>query len=127
MCCGIKPVLFDSFLTTRLLIFSFSQGFSCPANLNTSISQPDTALAQLTKVGLEILASLAQVDYRYSEDCLTLNIWTQPQTEKAVMVWLYGGSFSSGSSSAPAYNGETLATQDVVVVTIKYVSHSTIR
>jgi hypothetical protein len=36
-----------------------------------------------------------------SEDCLTLNVWTQPQVgdaKKAVLVWIYGGSFKTGSS-----------------------------
>jgi cholinesterase len=30
----------------------------------------------------------------YSEDCLTLNIWTKPGSQnasKAVLVWIYGG------------------------------------
>lgn len=30
----------------------------------------------------------------FSEDCLSLNIWTKPQTgdaKKAVMIWIYGG------------------------------------
>lgn len=34
-----------------------------------------------------------------SEDCLTLNVWTKPQTgdaKKAVLVWIHGGAFSTG-------------------------------
>jgi carboxylesterase type B len=37
-----------------------------------------------------------------SEDCLTLNVWTKPQTgekRKAVMVYIHGGSFVSGKAS----------------------------
>lgn len=59
----------------------------------------------------------------YSEDCLNLNVWTKPQTgeaKKAVLVWIYGGGFNSGSSSVPGYNGANIAEQeDVVVVSFK--------
>jgi cholinesterase len=58
------------------------------------------------------------------EDCLTLNIWTKPQTgdsKKAVMIWIYGGAFSMGSASLEGYNGALLADQhDVVVVGVNY-------
>ena len=39
-----------------------------------------------------------------SEDCLTLNIWTAAETSsklKPVLVWLYGGGFTDGSTSIP--------------------------
>jgi carboxylesterase type B len=66
---------------------------------------------------------LGQAGDTFSEDCLTLNVWTKPQTgekKKAVMVWIYGGGFNTGNSQSPAYNGARLANdQDVVVVSIK--------
>ncbi|OGM48131.1 carboxylesterase hlo [Aspergillus bombycis] len=59
-----------------------------------------------------------------SEDCLHLNIFTPqaaPETSKAVLFWIYGGSFSFGASSLPSYDGTSLAAnQDVVVVTSNY-------
>ncbi|KAF2396044.1 alpha/beta-hydrolase [Trichodelitschia bisporula] len=59
-----------------------------------------------------------------SEDCLTVNVWTKPQTgekAKAVLLWIYGGGFSSGASNTPYYTGSRLAgEQDVVVVTFNY-------
>jgi carboxylesterase type B len=59
----------------------------------------------------------------YSEDCLTLNVWTKPQTgesNKAVMVWIHGGSFTGGASSITGYNGQHIADlEDVIVVSIK--------
>jgi cholinesterase len=62
---------------------------------------------------------------RYDEDCLNLNVWTKPQVgeaKKAVLVWLYGGGFSSGSSAIAAYDGANLVEeQDIVVVSFKYV------
>lgn len=61
------------------------------------------------------------------EDCLTLNIWTKPQvgeSGKAVMLWVYGGAFTTGNSNNPLYNGQYIADQeDVVVVTFKYVGN----
>lgn len=58
-----------------------------------------------------------------SEDCLTLNVWTKPQTgdrSKAVLVWFHGGGFNSGSSIYKSYNGKYLAEeQDIIVVSVK--------
>ena len=70
-----------------------------------------------------MLGVMSNGDANYSEDCLYLNIWTKPQTgdaKKAVLVWIYGGGFHSGSSSIPGYNGANIAGQeDVVVVSFK--------
>jgi len=59
----------------------------------------------------------------YDENCLFLNVWTKPQVgekKKAVLVWIYGGGFSSGSTSIPTYDGASLAEeQDVVIVSLK--------
>ncbi|HOO13502.1 MAG TPA: carboxylesterase family protein [Candidatus Marinimicrobia bacterium] len=58
-----------------------------------------------------------------SEDCLYLNIWTPAKSTKEklpVMVWIYGGGFSFGSTSDPVHNGEHLARKGVVVVSIAY-------
>ena len=58
-----------------------------------------------------------------SEDCLYLNVWTpaKTSTEKLpVLVWIYGGGFSFGSTSDPVHNGEHLARKGVVLVSIAY-------
>jgi para-nitrobenzyl esterase len=60
-----------------------------------------------------------------SEDCLSLNLWTQSldvNAKKPVMVWLHGGGFSTGSSiEMVAYDGENLSRYgDVVVVSINH-------
>jgi para-nitrobenzyl esterase len=58
-----------------------------------------------------------------SEDCLTLNIWAPAETPgelRPVMVWLYGGSYVSGSASDPRTDGESFARKGVVLVTINY-------
>ncbi|MBL8645372.1 MAG: carboxylesterase family protein [Rhodospirillaceae bacterium] len=59
----------------------------------------------------------------FSEDCLTLNIWSPDVTAKKklpVMFWIHGGSARFGSGAEPFYDGTELAKQGVVVVTINY-------
>jgi len=58
-----------------------------------------------------------------SEDCLYLNVWTPAKSAKEkipVLVWIYGGGFSFGSTAEPGYNGEKLAKKGVVLVSIAY-------
>ncbi|KFY51058.1 hypothetical protein V496_08974 [Pseudogymnoascus sp. VKM F-4515 (FW-2607)] len=100
-------------------------GHSCPqANVFGGSTPPNTEGKNLTSAGL---AALADLTYGYadsSEDCLTLNVWMKPQfgeTGKAVLIWIYGGGFSVGSSSDPIYDGQYIADQeDVVLVTFNY-------
>jgi cholinesterase len=95
--------------------------------LHSSSSSAPTAeqiaFSNITAVGLEFLSATTAADVVYSEDCLYLNIWTKPQSgeaKKAVMVYLYGGGFSSGSSSVSVYNGAALAEkEDVIIVNFK--------
>lgn len=60
-----------------------------------------------------------------SEDCLSLNVWRPLGVgggdARPVMVWIYGGSFTSGGTNIPLYDGAYLAsTQDLIVVTLNY-------
>ena len=58
-----------------------------------------------------------------SEDCLYLNVWTPAKSASEripVLVWIYGGGFSAGSTSDPNYNGAKLAKKGVVLVSIAY-------
>lgn len=58
-----------------------------------------------------------------SEDCLYLNIWTPAKTEKEklpVLVWIYGGGFSSGSAACAIYDGEEMAKKGIIFVSINY-------
>ena len=63
-------------------------------------------------------------EHPQSEDCLTVNVWrpAAPAREpRAVMVWLHGGAFASGTAAGPAYQGAALAARgDVIVVTLNY-------
>jgi para-nitrobenzyl esterase len=67
------------------------------------------------ELGMEAVAT--------SEDCLYLNIWTpakSPNDRLAVMVWIYGGGFTIGSTSMSSYNGMNLAKKGVVLVSVSY-------
>jgi len=58
-----------------------------------------------------------------SEDCLYLNVWTPAKraSEKLpVMVWIHGGGFVAGTPAEKTYDGEWLAKNGVVVVSIGY-------
>ena len=58
-----------------------------------------------------------------SEDCLYLNVWTPAKSSKEkipVLVWIYGGGFSFGSTAEPGYDGTKLAKKGVVLVSIAY-------
>jgi para-nitrobenzyl esterase len=59
-----------------------------------------------------------------SEDCLFLNVWTpgvNDNGKRAVMFWLHGGGFTTGSDSSALYIGANLSRRgDVVVVGINH-------
>jgi para-nitrobenzyl esterase len=58
-----------------------------------------------------------------SEDCLYLNVWapkTKADAKLPVMVWIYGGGFQAGATSEPRQDGEHLAHEGVVVVSMNY-------
>jgi para-nitrobenzyl esterase len=58
-----------------------------------------------------------------SEDCLYLNVWrpAEPAARNLpVMVWIYGGGFTGGSSSSPNTSGVGFAKQGVILVAMNY-------
>jgi para-nitrobenzyl esterase len=65
-----------------------------------------------------------------SEDCLTLNVWAPVPTAAKpepkhlallpVMVWIYGGGFTTGGTSENRQDGEFLAHRGVIVVSMNY-------
>jgi para-nitrobenzyl esterase len=59
-----------------------------------------------------------------SEDCLYLNIWTPAasasSTKLPVLVYFHGGGFNAGDGSEPRYDGASMASKGIVVVTINY-------
>jgi len=83
------------------ILKAYEVGYSCPQS------------ASLTAGGESL---------GYSEDCLSLNIFSPRKAGKfPVMVWLHGGAFMQGSGGYEMYDGARLAGEkDVVVVTINY-------
>jgi para-nitrobenzyl esterase len=57
-----------------------------------------------------------------TDEWLTVNVWTSDPaaTGLPVLMWLYGGKFTAGSSDEPEYDGARLAAGGVVVVSINY-------
>lgn len=58
-----------------------------------------------------------------SEDCLYLNIWTpstSAEEKLPVMIWIPGGGFINGSGSVPVYDGEAMASNGIVYISINY-------
>lgn len=58
-----------------------------------------------------------------SEDCLYLNVWTPASSagdRLPVLVWIYGGGGTAGSTAEPLYDGNALAKKGVVVVSMNY-------
>ena len=63
-------------------------------------------------------------DPAFSEDCLTLNIWTsrpgKPEAGLPVVLWLHGGGYVAGWSSEPEMDGAEWARRGVVMVSANY-------
>ncbi|KAH7395874.1 putative carboxylesterase [Cadophora sp. MPI-SDFR-AT-0126] len=102
-------------------------GYSCPSTGGGSFLDVATNASNLNlgPSALQVLDEMiGQTGDILSEDCLTLNIWTKPQSgekKKAVLLWIHGGDFVSGSSNILAHNGKYLAdSQDIIVVSINY-------
>ncbi len=56
-----------------------------------------------------------------SEDCLYLNLWT-PATPgpHPVFVWIHGGGYTGGRTSAPIFDGSLFAHENIVLVSVSY-------
>lgn len=57
-----------------------------------------------------------------SEDCLSLTLWKPAGEVKdlPILVYIHGGSLTSGSASYEDYNGEEVAKQGVIMINIQY-------
>lgn len=85
--------------------------------------KPATAFAPGCMQDQAAFAQLGIAKTAVSEDCLYLNVWTPARTagdKLPVMVWIYGGAFTSGATSIPTYDGTNLAKRGVIVVSLAY-------
>src|SRR5512146_917450 len=58
-----------------------------------------------------------------NEDCLYLNVWTPAKSSSAalpVIVWIHGGGLLVGAAREPLFDGEELAKNGIVVVSLDY-------
>ena len=93
-----------------------------------SFDDPDEVDA--TTAGADCPQRIGEVKSGSSEDCLFANVWTpylppmggvKPSQLKPVMLYYYGGGFTSGSGKNPNTDGTNLASRgDVVVVSVNY-------
>lgn len=97
------------------------------------------ACPQLTVVGsgqpfnISVYSSLAgnQTEFfppdDFSEDCLTLNIWTprNPREPLPVIVWFFGGGFTQGGTNSQYFNPESWIqrSQEHIVITVNFRSN----
>ncbi len=96
---------------------------------STVASFEDEGDVDATTAGADCAQPIGEVKNGSSEDCLFANVWTPylPQSGdskaklKPVMLYLYGGGFTSGSGKNPNTDGTNLASRgDVVVVSVNY-------
>ena len=96
-------------------------GSICPQGDGT------TAFYRRLAVGMGSTADVVHPATGGAEDCLVLNVWA-PAVKAApkhaaglpVMVWIHGGSNTTGFAHEPDYRGARLAGKGVVVVTLNY-------
>ena len=85
-------------------------------------AKPWTGIRDATAFGTPCIQGGAE-GARSSEDCLYLNVWTPEwpaKSRRAVMVWFHGGGNFAGASSDPVFDGESLASHGVILVSANY-------
>jgi para-nitrobenzyl esterase len=87
--------------------------------------QPWTAVKKADAFGLACMQTAGAMGNtgNVGEDCLYLNVWTpakKPGEKIPVIIWIYGGGFSGGSTSTSMYDGMGFAKKGVVLVSVAY-------
>ena len=61
------------------------------------------------------------IEHRSEESCLNLNIWRPSEgNDLPILVFIHGGSLTTGSASYDEYNGEAAAKHGIIMITIQY-------
>ncbi|KAH8885202.1 carboxylesterase [Thozetella sp. PMI_491] len=111
------------------VINASSFGNTCPKlpGSGRDLNATAIAFANVTTQGVNILQIQNGANDSFSEDCLSVCVWTKPQVgerKKAVVVFIHGGGFNSGSTAQPFETGAHFANdQDVVFVSFNYRLH----
>ncbi len=90
--------------------------------------EPWTGIRKADKFGprpmqLPLFSDMVFRSDSVSEDCLYLNVWTPataPTEKLPVLVYFFGGGFRAGDASEYRYEGESMARQGIVAVTVNY-------
>ncbi|MEM9930455.1 MAG: carboxylesterase family protein [Bacteroidota bacterium] len=90
--------------------------------------QPWTGVKQTKSFGPRAIQKFMWPDMLFrsaglSEDCLYLNVWTpakRKDKDLPVLVYFHGGGHVAGGGSEYRYDGESMAKEGIVVVTVNY-------
>ncbi|KAL4894989.1 cholinesterase [Aspergillus ambiguus] len=105
--------------TSSTVLEATSYGPACPqAHSSQQHESPGGPVAN------KLMRSASPANPTFDEDCLTINVWTKPhqgEKKKAVLFWIHGGGFQTGSGTLPLTDGSVLADEnDVIVVSFNY-------
>jgi acetylcholinesterase len=99
-------------------------GPSCPQQLQSTLGMVDVFSAD---GGNQTEQFPLQTPTSFSEDCLTLNVWTprKPTEGLPVIVWYFGGGFIQGGANSLYFNPQSWIerTQEHIVVTVNFRSN----
>ncbi|CAD6185212.1 unnamed protein product [Caenorhabditis auriculariae] len=93
--------------------------FNATSQPNSCIQSSDTYFGDFYG------AAMWNANTEMSEDCLYLNVFvpgkTDPSKKLAVMVWVFGGGFWSGTSTLDVYDGRIFsAEENIILVSMNY-------
>ncbi|RFU30289.1 hypothetical protein B7463_g6057, partial [Scytalidium lignicola] len=114
------PVAFNSSGDFEAIAFV---GFACPYSAAPNVTGFPGLLPPFQHI-YDAFEGTQSGLKQMSEDCLSINVWTpnpSPTANLPVVVFIYGGRFSSGSDNSSFYVGQNVASSgEVVFVNLNY-------